>query len=107
VTACASQLSSNEAQSRGVVSREACLRPTALGIMTRPWLPYALIAPATLFLAALFLVPLQVVLAMIMGLMLQRMSRGRDAVLWIWTIPLGISDLAAGLGWRRRVRVAS
>ncbi len=112
--------------------------------MTRPWLPYALIAPATLFLAALFLVPLvqtialsfdggpagllgnykrmvgdlnfavslrntfllvgivvplQVVMAMIMGLMLQRMSRGRDAVLWIWTIPLGISDLAAGLVW--------
>ena len=112
--------------------------------MSSPWLPYALIAPATLFLAALFLVPLaqtialsfdggaagllgnykrmigdlnfavslrntfllvgivvplQVVMAMIMGLMLQRMSRGRDAVLWIWTIPLGISDLAAGLVW--------
>ena len=112
--------------------------------MTRPWLPYALIAPATLFLAALFLVPLaqtialsfdggpagvlgnyrrmaddlnfavslrntfllvvvvvplQVVMAMIMGLMLQSMTRGRDAVLWIWTIPLGVSDLAAGLVW--------
>ena len=34
-----------------------------------------------------------------MGLMLQKMTRGRDLVLWIWTIPLGVSDLAAGLVW--------
>ena len=34
-----------------------------------------------------------------MGTMLQKMTRGRDLVLWIWTIPLGISDLAAGLVW--------
>ena len=112
--------------------------------MDRRWLPYALIAPATLFLAAFFLVPLaqtialsfeggdggwlanyrrmasdinfalalrntfllvlavvpvQVALALAMGLMLQRMRSGREAVLWIWTIPLGISDLAAGLVW--------
>jgi len=107
-------------------------------------LPYALIAPAVVFLAAFFLlplaqtialsfqsgdgigldnyarmvgdlnfatalrntfllvitvVPIQVVLALAMGMMLQRMARGRDLVLWIWTIPLGVSDLAAGLVW--------
>jgi multiple sugar transport system permease protein len=107
-------------------------------------LPYLLIAPAALFLAAFFLVPLvqtfalsftaegawsfanyarmagdlnftfairntfalvvaviplQVALALGMGLMLQKLSRGRDLVLWVWTIPLGVSDLAAGLAW--------
>ncbi len=107
-------------------------------------LPYLLIAPAILFLALLFLVPLvqtialsfttggawslgnyarmtgdlnftvairntfllviaviplQVALALGMGLMLQKLTRGRDIVLWIWTIPLGVSDLAAGLVW--------
>ncbi|MBL8702800.1 MAG: sugar ABC transporter permease [Alphaproteobacteria bacterium] len=112
--------------------------------MTPRWLPYALIAPATFFLAAFFVVPLvqtivlsfdggtagplgnyrrmlgdlnfsvsiantfllvavvvplQVVLALAMGLMLQKLQRGREIVLWIWTIPLGISDLAAGLVW--------
>ena len=112
---------------------------------TRPALiPYLLIAPAILFLALFFLVPLvqtfalsftvdgawspgnyarmagdlnfatairntfalvigviplQVALALAMGVMLQKLSRGRDLVLWIWTIPLGVSDLAAGLAW--------
>ena len=107
-------------------------------------LPYLLIAPAVIFLAAFFLlplvqtialsfesgagfgvenyarmasdlnfatairntfllvitvVPIQVALALMMGTMLQKMTRGRDLVLWIWTIPLGVSDLAAGLVW--------
>jgi multiple sugar transport system permease protein len=107
-------------------------------------LPYLLIAPAVLFLAAFFLlplaqtialsfqagngfgvenyarmagdlnfalalrntfllvivvVPLQVAFALMMGMMLQKMTRGRDLVLWVWTIPLGVSDLAAGLVW--------
>ncbi len=37
-----------------------------------------------------------------MDLMLQKLSRGRDLVLWIWTIPpSGVlsPDLAAGLVW--------
>lgn len=112
--------------------------------MPSRWLPYLLIAPATLFLGVFFLVPLvqtialsfqgeagasldnyrrmasdlnfglalrntfllvavviplQVMLALGMGLMLQKMTRGRDLVLWVWTIPLGVSDLAAGLAW--------
>ena len=107
-------------------------------------LPYALIAPAVLFLAVLFLVPLgqtlvlafqpggawglgnfhrmaddlnfsdavtntfrlvlvavplQLAIALGMALLLRNMQRGRDIVLWIWSIPLGISDLAAGLVW--------
>jgi multiple sugar transport system permease protein len=107
-------------------------------------LPYLLIAPAVIFLAAFFLlplaqtialsfqgsagsgvenytrmlgdlnfatairntfllvvtvVPIQMALALMMGMMLQKMARGRDLVLWIWTIPLGVSDLAAGLVW--------
>jgi len=34
-----------------------------------------------------------------MGVMLQKLGRGRELVLWLWTIPLGVSDLAAGLAW--------
>ena len=111
---------------------------------TQRWLPYLLIAPASMFLVVFFavplvqtivlsfdggtagifgnyermvkdlnfnvslrntfmlvltVVPLQMVLAIGMGLMLQKMQKGRDLVLWIWTIPLGVSDLAAGLVW--------
>jgi multiple sugar transport system permease protein len=108
-------------------------------------LPYALIAPAVVFTAALFLypfalvaiqafagadgswgwmnfktmaehwkfflalkntlwlaaivVPLQLCLALAMAQMVARMQRGRDLMLYIWTIPLGISDLAAGIIW--------
>jgi multiple sugar transport system permease protein len=109
------------------------------------WLPYLLIAPSLVFLAAFFLiplaealvvsfrapggdfglqnyaramndlnfrpafwntlilvavvVPLQVGFALAMAVMLQKLQKGRDLVLWIWTIPLGISDLAAGIVW--------
>jgi multiple sugar transport system permease protein len=51
------------------------------------------------FALVVVVIPLQVALALVMGLMLQRMTRGRELVLWIWTIPLGVSDLAAGLVW--------
>jgi multiple sugar transport system permease protein len=106
--------------------------------------PYLLIAPAILFLAAFFLlplvqtiwlafaaqggigmgnfqrmaadinfgpalrntfiltavvVPLQIALALLMATMVQKLERGRDLVLWVFVIPLGISDLAAGLAW--------
>ena len=109
------------------------------------WMPYILIAPSLVFLAAFFLVPLteallvsfrgpgggfgvqnyvraandlnfgpalkntlllvaivvplQVAFALGMAIMLQKVERGRDLVLWVWTIPLGISDLAAGIVW--------
>lgn len=50
-------------------------------------------------LLAFVVVPLQVVLALGMAMLLGGISKGRDVFLYIWTIPLGISDLAAGIVW--------
>ncbi len=47
----------------------------------------------------IIVVPLQLLLALAMAMMLQHLRGGGDIVLWIWSIPLGISDLAAGLVW--------
>ncbi len=52
----------------------------------------------TLLLAAI-VVPIQLALALLMATMVTKMDKGRDMVLYVWTIPLGISDLAAGLIW--------
>ncbi|MDO7563594.1 MAG: sugar ABC transporter permease, partial [Planktomarina temperata] len=43
--------------------------------------------------------PVQLAMALLMATMVSRMGKGRDLVLYIWTIPLGISDLAAGIIW--------
>jgi multiple sugar transport system permease protein len=51
------------------------------------------------FLLTIVVVPLQVVLALGMATMVSKLDKGRDLVLWVLTIPLGISDLAAGLAW--------
>jgi multiple sugar transport system permease protein len=51
------------------------------------------------FMLTLAVVPIQIALAMLMATMIQKFERGRDIVLWIWTIPLAVSDLAAGLIW--------
>ena len=51
------------------------------------------------FALVFLVVPLQLAAALGMSMMLRHVRRGRDLVLWIWTIPLGISDLAAGLVW--------
>jgi len=48
---------------------------------------------------ALLVIPLQLAMALAMAQMLSRIQRGRDTLLYIWTIPLGISDLAAGIIW--------
>jgi multiple sugar transport system permease protein len=50
-------------------------------------------------LLAVVIVPLQLALALSMASIVTRLKAGRDVVLYIWTIPLGISDLAAGLVW--------
>ncbi len=50
-------------------------------------------------LLAVVIVPLQLALALTMASIVTRLKAGRDVVLYIWTIPLGISDLAAGLVW--------
>lgn len=52
----------------------------------------------TLLLAAI-VVPVQLALSLLMATMVTRMEKGRDLVLYVWTIPLGISDLAAGIIW--------
>lgn len=48
---------------------------------------------------ALAVVPAQLVIALVMAKLVTRINRGRDIILYIWTIPLGISDLAAGIIW--------
>ena len=51
------------------------------------------------FLLAIIVIPLQTALALLMATMVNKMQKRRDLILYIWTIPLGISDLAAGLIW--------
>lgn len=50
-------------------------------------------------LLVLAVVPFQICLALYMATLVNGMKRGRDLILYIWTIPLGISDLAAGIIW--------
>jgi multiple sugar transport system permease protein len=51
------------------------------------------------FLLTLVAVPAQLALALLMATTVQKLGRTRDLVLWVWTIPLAVSDLAAGLAW--------
>ena len=50
-------------------------------------------------LLAVAVVPIQTALALAMAVLVTKIEKGRDIVLYIFTIPLGISDLAAGLIW--------
>jgi len=50
-------------------------------------------------LLTLAVVPIQLALSLLMATLVSNMGRGRDIILYIWTIPLGISDLAAGIIW--------
>ncbi|MFD1798112.1 carbohydrate ABC transporter permease [Paracoccus aurantiacus] len=50
-------------------------------------------------LLAIVVVPIQTALALAMAVLVSKMGRGRDIALYIFTIPLGISDLAAGIIW--------
>ncbi|MBZ0316819.1 MAG: sugar ABC transporter permease [Anaerolineae bacterium] len=52
----------------------------------------------TLILIVLIL-PLQFTLAIIMGLIIQSRIRGSNIFLYIYAIPLGVSDLASGILW--------
>ncbi len=45
------------------------------------------------------MVPLQIVLALIMALIINTGLKGAGFFLYIWTVPLAISDLAAGIVW--------
>lgn len=50
-------------------------------------------------LLALLVVPIQTCIALTMAKLVTKMTTGRDIFLYIFTIPLGISDLAAGIIW--------
>jgi multiple sugar transport system permease protein len=52
----------------------------------------------TLLLAAI-VVPIQLALSLAMASLVTRVETGRSTILYIFAIPLGISDLAAGLIW--------
>jgi multiple sugar transport system permease protein len=61
-------------------------------------LNFSLALKNTLMLVAI-IVPLQVAVALAMAMMLQKIEKGRMGFLYVWTIPLGVCDLAAGLAW--------
>lgn len=50
-------------------------------------------------LLVVIVVPLQLALALALAQLLARLDKGRDLYLYVWTIPLGVSDLAAGIVW--------
>lgn len=50
-------------------------------------------------LLAVAVVPIQTAMALAMAVLVTKLQKGRDIVLYVFTIPLGISDLAAGLIW--------
>lgn len=52
----------------------------------------------TLILVAI-IVPLQVAIALGLAMLLGKVEHGRMAHLYAWTLPLGVSDLAAGIVW--------
>jgi multiple sugar transport system permease protein len=52
----------------------------------------------TILLAAI-VVPIQLALALAMASIVAKLKVGRNTILYIFTIPLGLSDLAAGIIW--------
>lgn len=56
-------------------------------------------ALGTTILLIILIIPLQFILAIIMALVLQAQIRGSSIFLYIFAIPLGISDLASGILW--------
>ncbi len=56
-------------------------------------------ALGTTILLVVLILPLQFILAIIMALVLQAQIRGSSLFLYIFAIPLGISDLASGIIW--------
>ncbi|MDO9066139.1 MAG: sugar ABC transporter permease, partial [Chloroflexota bacterium] len=51
------------------------------------------------FLLLMFIVPAQAVLALVMALLIHTRFKGHTIFLYIFAIPLAISDLAAGIAW--------
>jgi multiple sugar transport system permease protein len=51
------------------------------------------------FLLLIFIVPAQAILALVMALLIHTRFKGHTFFLYIYAIPLAISDLAAGIAW--------
>jgi multiple sugar transport system permease protein len=51
------------------------------------------------FILVSIIVPIQICIALAMAMLLQKLDKGKMGFLYVWTIPLGISDLAAGIAW--------
>jgi multiple sugar transport system permease protein len=51
------------------------------------------------FLLLVIIIPLELVIALAMAVLAQSRLRGRGFFLYVWSFPLAISDLAAGLVW--------
>ena len=51
------------------------------------------------FLLIVVIIPIQFVLAVIMGLLIQAKLKGTSLFLYAWAVPIAVSDLAAGLVW--------
>ena len=86
----------------GLVAVEAFTRDGAFTLenfrtMTGNW-KFPVAFRNTMLLAAV-VVPIQLVLALAMASIVSWLETGRSAILYIFAIPLGISDLAAGLIW--------
>ncbi len=51
------------------------------------------------FLLLIFVVPIQIIVALVMALLIHTRFKGHTLFLYIFAIPLAISDLAAGITW--------
>lgn len=85
-----------------LVAFEAFTRDGALTLenfrtMTGNW-KFPLALQNTVLLAAA-VVPVQLAMALLMASVITQLEKGRSAFLYIFAIPLGISDLAAGIIW--------
>ena len=56
-------------------------------------------ATITTFLLMLLIIPVQFVLSIVMALVIQARLKGNSLFLYVFTIPLGISELAVGILW--------
>ncbi|MBJ7603200.1 MAG: sugar ABC transporter permease [Candidatus Dormibacteraeota bacterium] len=50
-------------------------------------------------LVLVLIIPIETTIALLMAVLAQSRLFGRDVMLYIWSIPLAVSDLAAGLVW--------
>ncbi len=51
------------------------------------------------FLLMVLIIPTQFILAVVMALVIQAQLKGSDLLLYVYSIPLGVSDLAVGILW--------